>query len=289
MKKFYKLFFLSFLFTNGFSQNPTPSTYSQVYNFEPGDSLEYYFRVDDDNASHDYTEGYILYVITGSNQDSSSLNYQVNSVSSSHSSNPFHTLSCGSPPFSYSLNLKDSSILYALKDSDILCMGVYDSVYVNQDFNGSKQNEVYRMCFESGWGQKFVDSLGQVSRHAYHQNSGFGAGEQESLVYYHKANGTKWGTPYNFVVMGINDVIEESLDAQISPNPVKNTFQFHITESYNESATFKLFDALGRAVKQEIISSATTTLDRDNLSNGIYFWQLENEGKILERGKVVFE
>jgi hypothetical protein len=289
MKNLYLVLFLLAFGIACFSQSSLPqSTYAQIYNFEPGDTLEYWFRTDDE-YSFDYTEGYLFYVIAGSVQDSSSVNYLLASYGGeSHSSNPFHPIGGGGVSFSYPLALKDSPILFNLMYLDTACNHI-DSVYANQDFNGSKQNEVSRMCFESSWQQKFVDSLGQVSYSAYHTTSGaHWSGSQQSLIYYHKANGARWGSPHYFVIQDIDNPGEEASEAVILPNPVTQTFQVHFAV-LDKTVTLKLFDALGREVKRDIISSSTTTINRSGLEKGLYVWQIERDGIMIKTGKLIFE
>ena len=85
--------------------------------------------------------------------------------------------------------------------------------------------------------------------------------------------------------------IEESPDKHltISPNPSSTSFTIHLSSPPTTQTYFNLYDALGRAVKREEIISETTTMQRNNLPIGIYFWQLQQGNKILDRGKVVME
>ena len=76
---------------------------------------------------------------------------------------------------------------------------------------------------------------------------------------------------------------------QIFPNPSTTSFNLQLSSPPTGETYFQLYDALGRQVKREEIISTTTTINRNNLPCGIYFWQLEQANKILERGKVVME
>lgn len=289
MKKFYFVPLLFVFSLRSFSQL-IPSTIGEIYNFGVGDSLEYEFSIYADDQSHSYLHGYVLFVITNGSQNLTNVFYQyTRDVHYTSVSNPLNYPPYASdPPFIYSLNTKDSSVLYQLILTDTMCSPKYDSVYVNQQFNGRKQNESYRMCFESTWGQQFADSLGQVSRSAGHTNGGAQwEAESQSLIYYHKANGDTWGTPQYFVLNGIDDMEESPI--KIFPNPTSSTFQIKLFQSPHQQTLFKLYDALGREVKQELLSSITTTLNRENLNKGIYFWQIETGRKILERGKIIFQ
>lgn len=75
----------------------------------------------------------------------------------------------------------------------------------------------------------------------------------------------------------------------LSPNPSTTSFTIQLPSPPTSQTYFQLYDALGRAVKREEIVSETTTMPRNNLPSGIYFWQLQQGNKILDSGKVVME
>lgn len=73
------------------------------------------------------------------------------------------------------------------------------------------------------------------------------------------------------------------------PNPSTTSFTLQLSTPPTTQTYFQLYDALGRQVKREEINSSSTTINRNNLPGGIYFWQLLSENKILDRGKLVIE
>ena len=75
----------------------------------------------------------------------------------------------------------------------------------------------------------------------------------------------------------------------VLPNPCTTSFTIQLSSPPTTQTYFNLYDALGRAVKRDEIISETTTMSRNNLPSGIYFWQLQQGNKILDRGKVVME
>jgi hypothetical protein len=48
-----------------------------------------------------------------------------------------------------------------------------------------------------------------------------------------------------------------------------------------------LYDAVGRMVQNRQLATGMNTLDMGDASAGIYFYQIINEGDILQQGKVV--
>jgi hypothetical protein len=75
-----------------------------------------------------------------------------------------------------------------------------------------------------------------------------------------------------------------SLDFKIYPNPFLN--QLTIGISGNEHTTIILYDAFSRQILQKSFT-ASTTIDTEQLADGIYFYQLRNEQNITARGKVI--
>lgn len=300
MKKFYFALLLSVFSVKSFSQL-IPSTIGEVYNFEVGDTMEYYSETHLGDGFHSYAYGYMLITITSkySNGDTIKYSYQSSTQITSASfpylasiEGPFFTGGNHndyiSPPLT--LTKLDSSIFIRF---DYSCQNpfCFDSVAENAAYNFRKQN-MHNDHNLGVWVETFVAGVGLVSGGYFIESQGDSYGQ--TLIYYHKANGETWGTPQYFVLNGINNLEESSI--KISPNPTSSIFQIKLSKEPHRQTYFKLYDALGREVKQELISSATTTLNRENLSNGIYFWQVEAEaclpdrqGKIMERGKIIFE
>ncbi|MEP7169370.1 MAG: T9SS type A sorting domain-containing protein, partial [Bacteroidota bacterium] len=76
------------------------------------------------------------------------------------------------------------------------------------------------------------------------------------------------------------------------PNPFSATTVFTISKAITEGTdySFIVTDATGRIVKRiSIISSVTFVFSREDLVNGIYFYQLLNKEKIIAGGKMIIE
>lgn len=76
---------------------------------------------------------------------------------------------------------------------------------------------------------------------------------------------------------------------KISPNPAFSTFTLQLSSSPVTETYLLLYDALGREVKRELITTQLTTLNRNQLPAGIYYWQLQSGGVVAGRGKIVLE
>ncbi len=81
---------------------------------------------------------------------------------------------------------------------------------------------------------------------------------------------------------------------EIIPNPFNSSTILYLSLSFlkkNKSKIdFVIYDSLGRNVKYiEDIKNSQIKIKRDNLSSGIYFYQLKNSTEIIETGKLVIE
>jgi hypothetical protein len=100
---------------------------------------------------------------------------------------------------------------------------------------------------------------------------------------------TSWRGAQGCSITQIGEVARSKFFLNISPNPSTTYFTLQLSSLPSTPTYFQLFDALGRQVKQEEIVSETTTIHRGSLPTGIYFWQLQQSNKIVERGKLVME
>ena len=77
----------------------------------------------------------------------------------------------------------------------------------------------------------------------------------------------------------------------IFPNPINTTATIQINELLKvKNAEMKIVDVMGRTVKTiSSIQSNEFTFDRDKLSNGIYFYELVQDGSVISNGKLVIE
>jgi hypothetical protein len=90
---------------------------------------------------------------------------------------------------------------------------------------------------------------------------------------------------------GIINLETEVQEIVIYPNPFNTTAKVKIDPELRfNKAELKIIDVLGRTVKIiDAIQSNEFTLDRDDLVNGIYFYQLTEKARSLSAGKFIIE
>ena len=77
----------------------------------------------------------------------------------------------------------------------------------------------------------------------------------------------------------------------IFPNPFHNTTTLKINNSENKNCQLKIYNTLGKLVETLQCNSASSEIkiDRKNLNDGLYFFQLTASGEQLATGKFVVE
>lgn len=112
----------------------------------------------------------------------------------------------------------------------------------------------------------------------------------ESIAY---LNGTPPdGTVYKFSKnsTGINFNESNNYDVRVYPNPFHQYATFKVNNSNIHHAELKVIDIFGRVIKTiDNIQTNEITLNRDNLVNGIYFYQLTEKAKTIATGKFIVE
>jgi hypothetical protein len=92
-------------------------------------------------------------------------------------------------------------------------------------------------------------------------------------------------------VAGIHSPDPVSNEVNIYPNPICQSATIFITADLQfKNTEFKMMNVLGETVKTiENISANEINLDRGNLSKGIYFYQLTDNGIVMTTGKIIIE
>ncbi len=110
------------------------------------------------------------------------------------------------------------------------------------------------------------------------------------LVYAYNADGNSNSS--NAVSITTSNSIEKNnkqkTSVDIFPNPFNTFARLKInSESEINQAEFILFDILGKVVKKVKINAAEVMIDRNEINNGLYFYQLIYMGETLDTGKLI--
>jgi hypothetical protein len=110
------------------------------------------------------------------------------------------------------------------------------------------------------------------------------------ILDYEPTNGTF--TVYDFtpIPSGINSQKIEAPVVSIAPNPCGTTAVLRVHFSAgNTAAVCLLQNSLGQKVKEIPLSGEETTISRNDLPEGLYFYEVRSNNTVLGGGKLVFE
>lgn len=88
---------------------------------------------------------------------------------------------------------------------------------------------------------------------------------------------------------GFSENLEPQLNFSIYPNPFVTNATIKIDKYNNENLTLKIYNVFGQILQTIQIKQSQTTLNRNNLTSGMYFYQLIDQEKILATGKFIIE
>lgn len=280
------------------AQGLRPSTVRQVFSLQRGDSLEYHmWNVVSCGPNCNY---YFLKIVDSTYynvaQDTLSilfstqlLRYDSAGVGGSCSGqcSEYFTWSdiCPIAQNKWVLTSPDSNIVSFLDSTYHIVPpigAVSDSIYRDSlEYNSSKQNFYSGRVSFDGSTDVYVDSIGIVYKG---ENVELSSNNRERLIYYHKANGRTWGTP--FINTGIGDISEE-YPVSVYPNPAQGRFMVK-TDLY-QGEQFELYDVLSKEVLSRELITRETEVNSNGLAPGIYYWKLKSENQVIKGGKLVID
>lgn len=271
MKQYYLIIITLFTFGSVYAQQ-LPSTIGQVYNFEIGDSLQYYFNYYQNHNGQGYRGNNVI-VITGKINSGDTTYYTYsNDVNFTWFSPPI-TPTYKPIPFIWLPNTA-TNFKVANRDSTIFTLNYNltscqsatescDSVFYNSDYNDRKQT-LHNDQGLSSLLVNFADSLGIVNYVYFDEVAP--STTVFNLLYYRKANGETWGN-YELMV-GIKET-KNAIQLNVFPNPAKNTL--YLT---SEDATAKSVTVYATDGKIMGINSSMTThaeMDITAFPSAIYY------------------
>lgn len=87
-------------------------------------------------------------------------------------------------------------------------------------------------------------------------------------------------------LVSTQDKADETLSVLVSPNPTQGAFSVSVAEGLY-GANFRVSDCLGRRVQSSVLGDQVSFATLP--APGIYFWQIEKQGRLVKTGKIVVE
>lgn len=286
MKPLKTLFILLFSYTWALGQSVIPLTVGQVNNYEVGDTF-IYAQTMHDQYPITYTQKAIISKTFSANNDTVSYGVETKSM----------MVFWGPPPSCcQGVTEANETLAYTnLNDTilQILSMqnphGYTDTAVTKTDTSFTNNGTLYNRA------DLYYSPSSCYSIYTY--GAGLGCtysywicpidGYEMYLSYYHKKDGRMAGQPRDFLT-GLKEIVS-TIQASLSPNPANESFQLQLSETPAPQTFLYVYDILGREVRKEAILSYTSLINRNGLAAGLYFWQLENSGNILNQGKLTFK
>lgn len=146
----------------------------------------------------------------------------------------------------------------------------------------------------SGLSSVMAPNATDASFIGYVQNAGTAGDDTVNYCFYNvndTLDATCYTVVYHFRPLGINEVLPaNSSMLSVYPNPVdfEATFQYSLPKDIN-SATVTVMNMLGNKVGEyELdISKNRAVISTADLSNGIYFYSLEVDGRVISTKKMM--
>jgi hypothetical protein len=88
---------------------------------------------------------------------------------------------------------------------------------------------------------------------------------------------------------GIDD-LKTNTQITVYPNPAKDRLTVQLSNSdFSKEIKLTIVNTLGQTIKQVLINDAVTSIELDNITAGVYFYQIQNNQAILKTGKIIIE
>jgi photosystem II stability/assembly factor-like uncharacterized protein len=122
--------------------------------------------------------------------------------------------------------------------------------------------------------QSFNHSL--TSLYFVNDSVGYAVGQQGEILKISNAN-----------TIGISEIKQKN-SVLVFPNPFHSTTTFKLNVEI-QNVELKIYDRLGRKVLQQNIIDQNTTINCNDLIDGIYFYRVTNDSGVISIGKLIIE
>lgn len=129
-----------------------------------------------------------------------------------------------------------------------------------------------------------------VIKHTEDQSEYWGQAEnyvKREIVYAKMPNCT-WGTKFNVLKLGVNDMAEPAQSFTIFPNPANGSITIAPRYHFAGSGRVVLYNVAGMVISEQVVTENGTIIPTSNLAQGLYFIEVNKDG-IRQRVKVVVQ
>ncbi len=154
----------------------------------------------------------------------------------------------------------------------------YESSGLEVVFRDSSRHDI------RSWSWNFGDGTTDTLMHPMHTYEAPGAYEVCLAVENPRGADTLCRT-VQVVIDAVGDPITGQI--RVSPNPARGALSVQLSSDRTAKALFRLLDAQGREVVNRVLSGRDNAIEMSHLPSGLYFYEVCEGSRIVDRGKVV--
>lgn len=271
------------------AQDTIMPTIGELYNFDIGDVFEYkYLTYNYDGNLGVMVREYTIKTVIDKWFMNENVHYRFSLLKERYWQNP--------PGYGTSYSLDTIEEIFGPIDSTFQFYGNHDtvtqypcsychvdSIFVSSEFHGRKMIYHYQGDAMSNGYSIWGEGIGWVKSHSFSEDWGSGQGSDE-LIYYKKANGETWGAFYGIDYVGIKENESDKMRLTYTNSGV---LEASLPTQPNSNAILTIYNLTGQIVSTYLLESKLTNIDLGMLPKGIYLWQLQQEGKAVQNGKLL--
>jgi hypothetical protein len=177
-------------------------------------------------------------------------------------------------------------------ESIVVGSGLYSNNMENKFWLSKSPGDYYYLSFDSCWDYLLAD--GCLYTEYYYKGLGGPYYEcvsnfidftsmSNDLIYYKKGH-ESWGTP----LVLTNTQNNEKVEPLVYPNPSVDNFCIKLDYS-GEYTLFELIDINGKIVLKKHLENAISTINVNEIIEGIYFFKIFNNNNLIATGKIILK
>jgi len=92
---------------------------------------------------------------------------------------------------------------------------------------------------------------------------------------------------FEITLVSTETISKDNISVQIYPNPFDNETTVMVNGKDFNTLSLSIFDSSGRVVKEITGSGNQIQVNKEKLTQGIYFFKLSSEGEWIQSGKII--
>jgi N-acetylneuraminic acid mutarotase len=90
-------------------------------------------------------------------------------------------------------------------------------------------------------------------------------------------------------IISTDEINANEISVNVFPNPATELVRFNVVGNNFSAKTISLYDLNGSLIDQQTFNGSNVEIVRGDKAAGMYFYQIQSEGKTIKTGKLIFE